>query len=149
MYIYKGRAVRLLSSYDYDQNYEEFRRGLDILIAYTLGYELKYEYDYDNNCLIIKYLLDENYVELPYYTSDVTWAFSLFKDILGIRLIIDNKSKANIEYDMPLGEWKVSYEYNKTIYLPGSGSYYRPAEALVRAWLSYKDIWLINKYPIT
>ena len=147
MFIYKGRTIKLLSHYVYDDEYEEFRREIDVLIASILDLELKYEYDYADNHLKILYLNNGNYEELPYYTSDTTWALSLFKDVFGIRLIIDNKAVSSTEYDMPLGEWKVIYEYEKTIYLPGSGSYYRPAEALVRAWLSYKNVWLIHKYP--
>lgn len=153
MFIYKDRAVHLLSHYIYDPDYEEFRREMDVLIAHVLGHNISYEYDYANNYLIVKYLVNGEYVELPYYCTDLNAALSLFSTEYRVVLTFLNIQVANPESDRPLGEWKVRYEYwvgdRKFEYLPGSGSYFRPAEAVVRAWLAYKDIGLIHKYPVT
>lgn len=150
MFFYKGRIVPLLSHYKYDPIYEEWRREIDVLVAHILGLELRFEYDQANNYLKIFYLKDGQYLELPYYCSDLNVAITLFVGERHVAVTFTNVFGISEEYDQPQGEWWVKYEDfdKKIIYLPGSGSYFRPAEAVVRAWLAFKDIWLIEKYPI-
>lgn len=150
MFFYKGRIVPLLGHYIYDPIYEEWRREIDVMIASILELELKFEYDQASNYVKVSYLKNGQYLELPYYCSDLNSALALFAGERDIILTFKNIFGPSDEFDRPHGEWWVKYDdrEKKIIYLPGSGSYFRPAEAVVRAWLNHKNIWLINKYPI-
>ena len=89
MFYYKGEVVKLLDRYRHDPDYEEWRREMDILVAYTLGLELEFHIGRLTGHLVVLYLKDGEWFELPYYMNDMNAALSLFANEYGLTITMN------------------------------------------------------------